>query len=298
MTDDQLDEDDLKLKQLRAVWVSMRDEQPSDRGLDALLAAAREKADVMRTAEALPSWWQRFTSVMRKPPALAMASAVLVIGGAVVVLQQNDVSKLAAPRPMQVPMQSAPETMTETMTPPPPSPAGSPADEAPPPARVQSAASTDDLRRDERPGAKPAKSRRSGASSGALASPAPSKPAETSDHAEPPPKRPASKPGYGAGAGRASPTSSELEGRQAPAESEAPYASRAPSTGIATQQPVNANRAVDATLDDLIKQCERAAARGDCAAARELAARIEKRDATAYKARVRTNQTIGRCLER
>jgi len=47
----------------------------------------------------------------------------------------------------------------------------------------------------------------------------------------------------------------------------------------------------------LVKQCETAAARGDCAAVKALAARIRTEDASAYRARVVKNASIARCLE-
>ena len=51
-----LDDDDPQLRSLRAVWVTMREEEPSDRGLAALMAAARTQADALKPT---PSWWQR-----------------------------------------------------------------------------------------------------------------------------------------------------------------------------------------------------------------------------------------------
>ena len=50
------------------------------------------------------------------------------------------------------------------------------------------------------------------------------------------------------------------------------------------------------TIDELVKQCESAAARGDCAAAKSFAQRIQKSDPKAYKARISTNAKITACF--
>jgi hypothetical protein len=75
------DDEDDGLKSLRAVWLSMPDEDPSDRGLADLMAAARTKA----TAMAKPSLWHRFLESMRRPPVLALATVMVLIGGAALI---------------------------------------------------------------------------------------------------------------------------------------------------------------------------------------------------------------------
>ncbi|MGE0872683.1 MAG: hypothetical protein AB7P03_29275 [Kofleriaceae bacterium] len=299
MTDDELDDSDPKLKQLRAVWLSMRDEQPSERGLDALLAAARDKADAMRGAETAPSWWQRFTAVMRRPPVLALASAVVLIGGAVVVIHKRDASSLLEPRPTQAPTQSeAPGAAPQV-------PAAGP--EAPrtqqPSAESVSEPLAPDPRADRPSRSVPAKSRRLDKSSEA-ARPR-SKPAVTTPPAPPPPppavqtsKMP---PAVGEMAGP-SDGGSQRENTVAPsaAKEHAPGSSAVRSRDDApTTKGADADADVGAgtNIDELVKHCERAAVRGDCASVRSLAVRIEKLDANVYKARVRANQTIRRCLE-
>nr|MBA3464190.1 hypothetical protein [Deltaproteobacteria bacterium] len=47
----------------------------------------------------------------------------------------------------------------------------------------------------------------------------------------------------------------------------------------------------------LVKQCESAAARGDCAAVRVIAGRIRSEDKSAYSQRVVKNSSIARCLD-
>jgi hypothetical protein len=75
------DAEDDGLKSLRSVWLSMPDEDPPERGLADLMAAARVKATEM----ARPSLWQRFVDTMRRPPVLALASVMVLIGGAALV---------------------------------------------------------------------------------------------------------------------------------------------------------------------------------------------------------------------
>jgi hypothetical protein len=83
-------DDDPQLKSLRAVWLSMPDEEPPERGLAELMAAARVKAEQM----AKPSLWQRISALLRRPPVLALATVLVLIGGAVFIGQRRD--KLAS----------------------------------------------------------------------------------------------------------------------------------------------------------------------------------------------------------
>ncbi len=81
--DDGRDElDDPALRSMRAMWISMRDEEPPAAGLAELLAAARVKAEEMRPRE---PWWRRIAVALRRPPVLALATAVVLLGGAVVI---------------------------------------------------------------------------------------------------------------------------------------------------------------------------------------------------------------------
>jgi hypothetical protein len=72
---------DPKLRAMRAVWLTMRDEEPPDRGLAELLAAARGAAETMRGR---PTLWQRLVAGLRRPPALALATVMVLVGGAVI----------------------------------------------------------------------------------------------------------------------------------------------------------------------------------------------------------------------
>jgi hypothetical protein len=52
-----------------------------------------------------------------------------------------------------------------------------------------------------------------------------------------------------------------------------------------------------ASLEQLAKQAETAASRGDCAAVRAIVDRIRKLDATFHKERVQSNATVKRCVK-
>jgi hypothetical protein len=101
--DDDRDED-AQLKSLRQVWLSMRDENPPERGLDALMAAARSHAQIL----AKPTLWQRFTSVMRRPPMLALATVMVLLGGVLILTRHGDELEKAP---------TAPPTQSDTLTP-------------------------------------------------------------------------------------------------------------------------------------------------------------------------------------
>ena len=96
--------DDEQLKSLRQVWLSMRDEDPPERGLDALMAAARSHAQIL----AKPTLWQRFISAMRRPPILALATVMVLLGGVLILTRNGDELEKAP---------SAPPPQTETLTP-------------------------------------------------------------------------------------------------------------------------------------------------------------------------------------
>jgi hypothetical protein len=50
------------------------------------------------------------------------------------------------------------------------------------------------------------------------------------------------------------------------------------------------------SVDQLLRQCQTAAGRGDCAAAKVIAAQIAKTDAEFYRTRVTKDAAISRCL--
>ncbi len=126
-------DDDLELGSLRAMLRSMPDEEPPARGLDALMAAARDKAAKMSatdTPETEP-WWQRMFAVFRRPPVLALASVTVLIGGGLFLASRKD--EMEAQPEVSVAQEpptsaAAPASVTATMEPPAPPPAEPAAD--------------------------------------------------------------------------------------------------------------------------------------------------------------------------
>ena len=283
--DDDLEGDELK--SLRSVWVSMResDEDPPDRGLAALMAAAREKASELAEPPRA-SWWQKILATLRRPPVLALASVTVLLGGALFVMQRSD--KLASE---SAPAPALEEKAQRDVAPSPPSAGASevPAaiaqpDPAPPPAEVK----TPPPRAVKPPRTRPA---------------------------SPPPEEPAKPSPQGGGLilHDKPDLDAELATKPEPA-----------TTTRTTRAPVRKTESVDATTTDafgsndvkaatqtgdeggadrgklvtqLVKQCESAAARGDCAAVRVIAGRIKSEDASAYSQRVMRNSSIARCLD-
>jgi len=97
-------DDDAQLKSLRQVWLSMRDEDPPTRGLDALMAAARSHAQIL----AKPTLWQRFVTAMRRPPMLALATVMVLLGGVLILTRHGDELEKAP---------TAPPPAADTLTP-------------------------------------------------------------------------------------------------------------------------------------------------------------------------------------
>ena len=84
--DDDVRDDDPKLRAMRAVWLTMRDEDPPERGMAELLAAARVTAEAMQPR---PGLWQRLVAGLRRPPVLAFATVVVLVGGAAIVVGRD-----------------------------------------------------------------------------------------------------------------------------------------------------------------------------------------------------------------
>lgn len=96
------DPDDPQLKSLRAVWLAMRDsdEEPPDSGVSALMAAARSQASMMAAAKA--PWWKRMFEQLRRPPVLALASLLVVVGvGALLASHHDAIEKAPTTAPVQ-----------------------------------------------------------------------------------------------------------------------------------------------------------------------------------------------------
>lgn len=98
------DDDDPQLKSLRQVWLSMRDEDPSSSGLDALMTAARSQVEVV----AKPSLWQRIGTALRRPPMLALATVMILLAGVVIFTRHGYELEKAPTAPSTLPDPSRP----------------------------------------------------------------------------------------------------------------------------------------------------------------------------------------------
>lgn len=337
-------DDDAQLKQLRSVWVSMRDEEPSDRGMAALMAAARTKAAELEQA-AQPSWWQRIAATLRRPPVLALATVTVLLGGALIVTQRKDAMKSNAVVETEL---ATPPARTDSLafggedhSAKGPAGAGSAATvassvaaadptEAPTAAPAISAPVVgDQLHRGEKDSMNRGEAKLTKSKPTANKMPTATKPAPDSvrdDFSAPPPpaltdstapKVPstgATRPGGGSAPlaiARDSdqPSVEESAGLEAGASVDKPAAKPEPKKPIGRTPPpsiegedrqvttdVKKAQAQQATLDQLVKQCETAAAKGDCPAVRALAQKIFSSSPAAYKTRVANKPAIVRCL--
>jgi len=318
-------DDDAALKQLRSVWVSMRDEEPSDRGMAALMAAARTKAAELEQA-AQPSWWQRLAASLRRPPVLALATVTVLLGGALVLTQRKDAMKTSATVETDTAStrgygdgeEMAANGPSAGSAAPAPDPAAAPLPptEVPPPEPVV----TDKVVRDV---TKPTKARPANTAPSVTKAEPLDDVRERDDFATPP-GTPAS--GTSAGIAGKPPSTQPPTGGGGPATlsiaqdsdqapSAAPEPTRTNEVTSAPKKPIGRTpapsiegedrqvttdskkaRAQQATLDQLVKQCETAAAKGDCPAVRALAQRIFSTSPSVYKSRVASKPAIARCL--
>lgn len=302
-------DDDGQLKQLRAVWVSMRDEDPPDRGLAALMTAAREKASELSDA-ARPSWWKRMAATLMRPPVLALATVTLLLGGALIVTQRgsqmkadsvmttetddmnqmSDMPKGGAAEPSGVTPVNAGSSAT----------IGTVADQERAPA-VEVVAPDPPKLREPKPG-------KAKAAATAKPSPDPVNPVQPPP-AEPPPTNEAGPRGV-TGGGAAPPLSIARDEDPATAESaprdDAATVKQPPKKPIARTAPpeiegedrvtTKDSAKTPPAIEQLVKQCETAAARGDCAAVRVIAQKILTSSPSVYKARVANNSALHKCL--
>ncbi|HEY1813325.1 MAG TPA: hypothetical protein VGG74_13330 [Kofleriaceae bacterium] len=274
------DDDDPQLRPLRAAWRSMPDEDPPERGLDELMAAARQQAGVM--AEARAPWWKRLAATLLRPPVLALASVLILLGGLFVVTSSQ---KGVSPEPTPIEQSSAPAasvpsagagsaaaatTSDTTIAPPVAKTPQQPPVAAPAPAPARQRAPT------HHAAALP-KAPARGLEEVAPAKPAP---AMAPEAATPPVVEPA--PTAGA--------AFEDDGNAAPATTRSPVKKLPAADVDAAETPRH-------QLDDqLLAQCRAAATRGDCEVARQLAKRISNDDAAYYQAHVVGDATIAPCL--
>ncbi len=305
LDDDELD--DASLRSMRAVWVSMREEEPPAAGMAQLLAAARANAEAMQPRA---SWWERCAGTLRRAPVLAFATVLLMAGGAVLVSRtQHDQRAIAttdetpADPAMATPVAASGSAAQAGDPPPSKTTTASPEVAAPSvTASPELRGGTDVAVLREGPPRAVKKSRRAAPSSKpevepveraekpATESPTPSTggalakgPLDTADDAamasqeagaaptKPAPPRPSAEPRSGADRGTVIVNDSEQR-KQTEATVKTP------------------------SVQQLAQQAESAAARKDCPAVRVLVARIRKQDAAFYKQRLANNAAITRCL--
>ena len=298
---------------MRTVWLSMResDAEPSGRGMADLMAAARSQVAARKPAE---SAWKRafatFAEMLRRPPVLALATVVLVAGTAVLVHNHGGMAQDEAPVASRPPL-SSPMMMGQGAA----APAGqeqAQATETAESARDTTARSADTL---VAPGASPTP----------VASPMPTRPppVTATAHVMAPSPKPASTlsagmAGNGVGGAAsggkaakpahnaiATDSDGSLE-EPSPAKPSAPpppvkivaKAPMAPDSGAddspAAAEHVKAKPGV--ANDQLLRECEAAAARGDCAAVRILIERIRAQDLAFYRSTVTRDGALTKCL--
>ncbi|MBX3154588.1 MAG: hypothetical protein KF773_01215 [Deltaproteobacteria bacterium] len=297
-------DDDPMMRSMRSVWLSMRDEDPPATGLEALLAAARTNAVAMQPK---PSRWQTFLATLRRPPVLAFATVVVLVGGAVAIGRRGGMDSsmptIEAPPPA-VPAQAPPPSRepadgeAQVQPTPAPDPRDEPSPEPqvvkPPGDAVKPVPPTRPVPGGEAP-ARPARPSVTGpttAESKQEGAP-PVTPPEvpmTDDHVAGPKSEPlppqVQEEKLSIAHDADAPESEHV--RLAPAQSKTPAVDATSSTKSTVKT---------APSEQLVKQTESAAARGDCAAVRATAERLRKTDATTYKARIASNASIARCLK-
>jgi hypothetical protein len=257
------EDDDPQLRALRAVWLAMPDEDPPSRGLDALMAAARVKAGEMT---AVAPWWRRVLDVLRRPPVLALASVVVLIGGAVLISQREDVKQGPALRQRE---DRAPEQQKQIA---PAAPAVAPTLETkpePPPEVVNPHAGADTIE--------------------------PPRPVVPHHHESP--KPPVARPPSGITAPAFTPatkTAPKLDEAKRPQAGEDAFG--ATDAAVTDDKEATTRGPRQTMVDQLLVQSRTAANRGDCENARLIAARIQKQDGTFYRERVATDTAIQKCI--
>jgi hypothetical protein len=271
------DAEDDGLESLRSVWLSMPDEDPPERGLADLMAAARVKATEMTK----PSLWQRFVDTMRRPPVLALATVMILLGGVVLVGNRNKGTDAMDAQPTV----SAPEAPGADRAPPSAEEAAQAAPEtitAPPaPAAGSAAAPMAELAKDEpapAPMKRPEPKTKSAPHTGATAAPpkADAKLERMRDADD---------------AVMLSPLG-ETEQVEA-GDKERPRSSPTPGGGASTGAALSTT---GRTAAELHQQARNLVARGDCKAAATLTNRIAKQDPAYYKAKVVPDKAFDRCV--
>ncbi|MDB4958510.1 MAG: hypothetical protein JWO36_6079 [Myxococcales bacterium] len=298
-------DDDPQLRSLRAIWLALPDEEPPQSGLAQLIAAARVQAEHMGK----PSVWHRVFEMLRRPGVLALATIIVLIGGALFISRRSDQLE-SAPATVSVTTSRtegapvAPMERERAVVPEPEAsaavPGGAPGvvvEEKPPVTTVPKVEAASTVR---------------------VSPPKPAAPiAKTDRHAGVQRsdlgavnQGPASGRANGVVGGLAAETAPVLDDNNGPPSK--PYkapmkkATKAPAM-IATddvapeptsQADLESSRdaAKQPEVAQLLAQCRSAATRGDCAAVRAIAQRIAKQNAVFYRDRVSKDAMITKCL--
>lgn len=309
-----------RLRHLRAAFRAMPDEDPPERGLADLMAAARAQAEEMTPVPqrmgpgdrvlAVP-WWKRLAAMLRRPPVLALASVMVLLGGALLIGRRGDED---VARPTVSATESKPAAATGGAA---PAGSGSAAikgeaneeldrqrfddgkdtggapqaqtkPEPPKPEPVKPNFGGD------RPTPKPADEAPPRVShhtrSPLPATPPPAPPPASADQVKEPkdPAPPKADVDKSAGAKPSQTVQKDelvIQGESAPTTA---------APGAVDGRHEGAGR--KATPEQLLQQCRVAANRGDCVATKAIAARIEKDDASFYRERVAKDAAVARCL--
>ncbi len=274
MSADDADPDDAGLDSLRSMFRSLPDEEPPARGLDALMAAARVKAEVM----AQPSMWERFVAMLRAPQVLALATIMILIGGAVFISQRRDKLEAAQPTSAEDQMmqeragEQAPAAVTATPAP----SAGSSAPAADPAAEGVAGGSPMVGRADTGVDLEAAR------------------PAVTALPSEP--KKPVTKKSAPGGAKTTSKPKMEKQSKSAATSGALSIDELDDSTDKATEKAALADDAPAPTVKQLHTQARAAAARKDCTSVKALAKKIAAQDAPYYRANIAPDTALAACL--
>ena len=298
--DHDLGGDDDALRGMRSVWLSMRDEEPSGRGMAELMAAARAQAASKQPEPAWKRAWAAITDVLRRPPVLALATIVVVAGTAALVTSHGGLttSEPRAAQAVQAPSPVVPASAT-----------AAPGDEG----RAGGRSATDQgMATDKKESVAPVAQDAPVAAAPvvpALESVAAPKPVT---HA--PMKKAPAKPNPPGGS-RAPSTSTDgrfgatLDDDDA-AEAQTTKLARPPDKAPMAPPPADPAAPSDAApvaqgashgrsetgLVQQLRACQAAAARGDCPAVRTMAERLRARDAAFYRATVAKDAAISKCL--
>jgi hypothetical protein len=277
--DDEID--DASLASMRSVWLSMRDEDPPAAGMSALMAAAAAKATELRDDQ--PSWWQRALAQLRRPPALAFATVMILIGGAVLVTRNQDTMKVEETAPAATELR----VQERTLEPPVAAPVigtDSATTESPPPPK-------EEVKQRPKPAPKPpVKNAAKLTLDGDRVGPnEPTRDDRFEANAE-------EKPAVKTGTKSIETAPGMVQGRAPEEKTSAPPPSDDAGETVTLSDTGPKKPQATPPNEQLARQAESAASRGDCAAVRTIVARMRKQDEAFYKSRLGKNAAVTKCL--